>query len=232
MSYKLYYADRSASMTPRVIFEETGVDYELIETSIRPDKPQDPELLALNPSGWIPVLIWQERAFYECGAIVIFLCDHHPEANLAPAINDPDRGLYLQWLFYFSSSLQNAYQMTYYPNRFVDAETDYAKVKQRSITRLAELWQVVDDAIGDQDWLLGNRFSAADIYLFMLTTWLSKPLHHPPVTEFKNVNRIALKVMQRPSVRKVYERYISDWESGQIREPWPVNETAEPIQRK
>ena len=52
--------------------------------------------------------------------------------------------------------------------------TTEASVKRRSVSRLRELWQVVDDAIGDDDWMLGDRFSAADIYLFMLTTWLSR----------------------------------------------------------
>ena len=105
-------------MGVRVVLEELAQPYELIETDISPNSPRSPELLALNPNGWIPVLIWEKGAVYECGAIVTFLCDRHPHARLAPGVEDAERGKFLQWLFFFSSSLQNAYQMTYYPERF------------------------------------------------------------------------------------------------------------------
>ena len=125
-------------------------------------------------------------------------------AGLAPSVEDAERGKFLQWLFFFSSSLQNAYQMTYYPDRFCQEEKDQGSVKQRSLTRLRELWQVVDDAIGNQQWLLGSQFTAVDIYLFMLTTWLRDEHGHPRIQEFNNVSRIATAVMKRPSVRMVY----------------------------
>ena len=134
-----------------------------------------------------------------------FLCDRHPEFQLAPGVDDAERGLFLQWLFFFSSSVQNAYQMSYYPWRFCDSNHDEASVNRRSVTRLRELWQVVDDAIGDNDWLLGKHFSAADIYLFMLTTWLSESHNHPSVDSFVNVNRVATATMQRPSIQLVYQ---------------------------
>ena len=204
MTYSLYYAEHSAAMGVRVLLEELGQPYELIETSIDMDTPRPPELLELNPNGWIPVLITGGTAIYECGAITIFLCDRHRDAGLAPDADDAQRGRFLQWLFYFSSSLQNAYQMSYYTDRFCDTPDDYQSVKRRSVSRLREVWNVVDDAIGDSQWMLGDRFSAADIYLFMLTTWLSPDHNHPEVAEFRNVHRIARAVAQRPSVRLVY----------------------------
>ncbi len=204
MHYSLYYADRTAAMGARVILDEIGATYDLIWTDIQPGTARAPELLSLNPNGWIPVLVWQEGAIYECGAITVFLCDRHPKAGLAPAPDEPERGSFLQWLFFFSSSLQNAYQMTYYTDRFCSSEENYSSVKVRSNNRLRELWTVVDDAIDDKDWLLGKRFSAADIYLFMLTTWLNDSLGHPSLDSFPNVERVAGKVMERPSVAGVY----------------------------
>jgi glutathione S-transferase len=208
MTYRLYYADGSAAMGVRVILEELGVPYELITTSISMDAPRAPEVLALNPNGWIPILICDEGAIYECGAITTFLCDRHPHSCLIPAINERGRGLSLQWLFFFSSSLQNAYQMSYYPRRFCDSRQGEASVQRRSIKRLAELWQIVDDAIGENEWVLGERLTAVDIYLFMLTTWLSDFHGHPAVESFPNVSRVASAVMQRPSVHTVYRDYI------------------------
>ena len=214
MTYRLYYADGSAAMGVRVVLEEIQAPYALISTSISMDSPRQPELLALNPNGWIPVLIWEKGSIYECGAITTFLSDRHPEFQLTPAVDDSERGHFLQWLFFFSSSLQNAYQMTYYPWRFCDSEQDQASVNRRSVTRLRELWQVVDDAIGENDWLLGKCFSAVDICLFMLTTWLSEIHGHPSVDSFTNVSRVATAIMQRPSVQLVYQTYIDDFSAG------------------
>ena len=208
--YELFYALKSASMGVRVMLEEIGAPYELIQTTVDMDKPRPPEQLAINPNGWVPVLIWDDGAMYECAAITVFLCDRHPEANLAPAVDDPERALYMQTLVYCSNSVQNAFQLTYYPDRFVNTPADEPSAQQRGNQRLRETWKVIDDQIGDNEWVLGDRFSAADIYLFMLTTWLRSARGHPAIDEFPNVQRIADVVLQRPSVQLVYEPWIAN----------------------
>ncbi len=208
--YKLFYALKSASMGVRVMLEELDVPYELIESTTDRSKPRPPEQIVVNPNGWVPVLLWDDGAMYECAAITVFLCDRHAEANLAPTVNDPARALYLQTLVYFSNSVQNAYQLTYYPDRFADTPAGEPGAQQRGNRRLRETWKVVDDQIGDNDWILGDRFSAADIYLFMLTTWLRPAMGHPAIEEFPNVQRIADVILQRPSVQMVYEPWIAN----------------------
>lgn len=210
MAYKLHYAPGSAAMGVRVLLEEIGEPYELIETSTDRTQPRPAELLALNPNGWVPILQWEEGAMYECAAITIFLCDRHARAGLAPMPNASERGLYLQTLVYFSSSLQNAFQLNYYPDRFADTPADEPSARRRGIRRLRETWQVVDDQIGHGEWVLGDTFSAADVYLFMLTTWLRPSLGHPETSEFPNVARVANAVVARPSVQHVYAGWISE----------------------
>ena len=210
MNYKLFYALGSAAMGDRVILEEIGAPYELIQTTIDMGKPRPPEQLALNPNGWVPVLLWDDKAMYECAAITVFLCDRHPEAKLAPGIDDPERGLFLQTLVYFSNSVQNAFQLDYYPDRFADTPADESSAQRRGIRRLRETWKVIDDQIGDSDWVLGEQFSAADIYLFMLTTWLRPSRGQPSTNEFPNVKRIADSVVSRPSVQLVYKEWIAE----------------------
>jgi glutathione S-transferase len=204
MTYKLYYADGTASMGVRVLLEEIDAPYELIQTTTDRLKPRPAEQLKLNPNGWVPVLLWEGRAMYECAAITIFLCDRHNETNLAPAINAPQRSLFLQTLVYFSSSIQTAFQLDYHAYRFADTPEDEPSAKRRGCRRLKETWQVIDDQIGDNQWILGDQFSAADVYLFMLTTWLKTSRGHPDIHEFPNVQRVANLVMLRPSIRLVY----------------------------
>ena len=210
MSYGLYYASGSAAMGIRVILEEIGAPYHLIQTTIDMDKPRPPEQLALNPNGWVPVLTFDGQAMYEGAAMTVFLCDRHAEAKLAPAADEPERGLFLQTLVYFSSSVQNAFQLDYYPERFADTAADQPSAQRRGIRRLQETWQLIDGQIGDRKWILGDRFSAADIYLFMLVTWLKPSRGQPSIDQFPNVERIANAVMTRPSVQLVYEQWISE----------------------
>jgi len=193
-----------------VILEELGVPYELIKSTIDRNEQRPPEQLKVNPNGWVPVLMYENTGIYECAAIAIFLCDRHSDANLAPKLHDATRGLYLQTLVYFSNSVQTAFQTNYYPDRFVELSADEASAKRRGIRRLRETWKVIDDQIGDNDWVLGKCFSAVDIYLFMLTTWLNPTRGHPSIEEFPNVKRIAEATMSRPSIQLVYAEWISE----------------------
>ena len=212
MTYKLYYDSISAADVVWVILEEIGAPYELIQSTKDRSIPRSPEQMAINPNGWLPVLIWGDGAMYEAAAITIFLCDRHPEADLAPRFDEPERGRYLQTLVYFSNSVQNAFQLNYYPDRFADTLEEEPSAQRRGIRRLRETWKVIDDQIGDNKWVLGERFSAVDIYLLMLTTWLRSSRVHPSTDEFPNVKRIANAVVSRPSVQLVYENWIAEQE--------------------
>ncbi|NKB77817.1 MAG: glutathione S-transferase family protein [Gammaproteobacteria bacterium] len=212
MAYKLYYDLGSASMGVHAILEEIGTSYELIQSTKDRSLPRPQEQMAINPNGWLPVLTWDGGAMYEAAAMTVFLCDRHPQAKLAPGFDDPERGVYLQSLVYFSNSVQNAFQLNYYPDRFADTTDDEPSAKRRGIRRLQETWKVIDGQIGDNKWVLGERFSAVDIYLFMLTTWLSPSRGHPSADQFPNVKRIADAVMERPSIQLVYENWIAEQE--------------------
>ena len=210
MNYKLYYDNLSAAEGVRVILEEIGLPYELIASSKDRSKRRPPQQLIINPNGWLPVLTWGETGMYECAATIIFLCDKYPEAKLAPLPHEPERALFLQTLIYFSNTVQTAFQTFYYPDRFVDNLANEASAKRRGVKRLYETWNVIDQQIGMKKWILGDRFSAADIYLFMLTTWLKPTLGHPSTAKFPNVKRIAKAVLLRPSVRLVYSEWMPE----------------------
>ncbi|WP_419903033.1 glutathione binding-like protein [Kiloniella sp.] len=110
----------------------------------------------------------------------------------------------------YSTKRRSAFQLNYYPDRFADTPADEPSAQRRGIRRLRETWKVIDDQIGGNQWVLGDQFSAVDIYLFMLTTWLDPMRGHPPTDEFPNVKRIADAVMSRPSVRFVYDQWIAE----------------------
>jgi len=204
--YRLIHAKHSAAYGPRILLEEIGADYELIESGIEPGGPRHPELMRLNPNGWVPVLIDGDVVMHESSAISIYLADKHPECGLAPAADDPARGAFLTWMLYMSNTLQIAYQLTYYPYRYCDEEEHCESLRRRSGERLREVWGYIDECLEGRAWLAGDRLSAADIHLHMLTTWLNAGADrgHPSMDNFPNALRVADKVAERPSVRLVH----------------------------
>ncbi|MBC6439763.1 MAG: glutathione S-transferase family protein [Rhodospirillales bacterium] len=202
--YRLIHARGSAAYAPRILLEEIGAEYEMIQTGIKWGGPRHPELLKHNPNGWVPVLIDGDVAMHEASAISIYLTDKHPEAGLAPAVGNPARGPFLTWLVYMSNTLQIAYQMTYYPARYTKGEEHHAASRERSCERLREIWGYIDAALEGRTWFVGERFSAADVHLHMLTTWLNTGMGHPALAEFPNARRIADAVAERPAVQMVH----------------------------
>ena len=207
MKYRLFYAEGTASKGIRIILEEVGANYELISATTDRNKPRSKEHIRLNPNGWVPVLTWGRHSMYEAAAITIFLCDRYPQHGLAPASNSDSRGIFLQTLVYFASSVQNAFQLDYYPDRFSDSKECEVSAQKRGHRRLRETWNIIDQQIGTNKYVLGDKFSATDIYLFMLTTWLKPERGQPSVSEFPNVERVADNVYERKSTQFVYPDY-------------------------
>lgn len=203
--YKLYYAPGSSAFAPQMALEEIGADYELIETDISADKPRDPHFLALNPNGWVPVLVDGDLVMHEAAAIVMYLADKHSEAGLAPAAGDSSRGRYYQWLVYMADCLQVAYQMNYHPERHSTEAAHIPNIVAQARLRLARVWGYLDAALEPGPYLLGDVFSACDLYVYMLATW------HPEGDAFlervPNVVRCCELVTQRPAVRRAMKSH-------------------------
>lgn len=196
--YTLYYAPGSAAMAPHAALEEIGAPYRLVAVDLT--RPRDPAYLALNPDGWVPVLIDENGVMHESAAIVLYLADRHPEAALAPATDDRLRGAYLQWLLYMAGVLQIAYQLHYYPERHSAGPA--AAVQAKAAERLARAWGRLDGVLAAAGpYLLGERFSACDLYLHMLAGWHPEP--ERLARECPAVTACAERVAARPAVRRV-----------------------------
>ncbi|MDH3231275.1 MAG: glutathione S-transferase family protein, partial [Alphaproteobacteria bacterium] len=138
-------------------------------------------------------------------AILVFFCDRHPEANLAPPPADPLRPAYLQWMVFMAGTISTAYNRFHYPHRFSTAETDAGNIEARAVEHLLDAWGALDEALAGSAWTLGDRFSACDIYLQMFASWFRDPddLH----SRFTNVARVVRATTARPAVARAIERH-------------------------
>jgi glutathione S-transferase len=169
--YTLFSARRTAGMAPHMILEEIGVPYRLEMISL--DEPRSAEYLAINPTGKVPALrVEGTGTLFESAAISMFLADRHPEANLAPDPAEHQRALYYQWMFYLASTVEPLYFLYHYPERHTINLEHGDELRERAIQRFPEVWRVVDDALAKRGpYLLGDRFTACDIFAFMLARW-------------------------------------------------------------
>ena len=201
--YTLYWAPGTAAFAPQAVLEEIGAPYTLEPVDLAAGAHRAAAYLALNPNGLVPVLLDGDRVLYEAAAIVLALVDRHPEAGLAPPVDDPDRAIFYKWLVFMAGTLQAAYKRSYYPERFSTDPGDAGRVKTRADADIDDHWAVLEDALlaSGGPFLLGGRYSAADIYLYMLATWYRPPaaLHagRPAIAE------CVAAVRTRPAVARI-----------------------------
>jgi glutathione S-transferase len=195
--YSLYNIRRWGSLAPHLVLEELDVPYQNIWTT--PEKVRDPAFRELSPSGLIPVLRLDDgRSVMESSAIVTFLCDAHPKGKLAPPPGTADHAIYLAWLSFMSSNLYGTLNLTFHPEAFAEGEAAQAALKARAVERSNELFEVIETKLRqDGPWLLGETFSAADLYLFMLAIW-AKPSEAALHDRCPWVGAVCNRVRERP----------------------------------
>ena len=201
--YTLHYFPANASLMPHMLLRELGVPFELVLIDRAKEGHKSAEYLKLNPTGRIPLLVHDGKPIYETAAISLYLADNHPEAGLAPRVGDPDRGDYLKWMVLFTNAFQSEFRIWFYPHEFVDNPAHVDSVKAATAGRIGATYGRLAQHLAEHRWLLGEKFSAADLYLFMFIRW-GRALPNPPKNNTV-LRRYAEAVMARPAVRKAYE---------------------------
>jgi glutathione S-transferase len=117
---QLHYYSSTASMVPHILLEEIGMPYERVLVDRTVGAHKAPAYLQLNPNGLIPVLTDGDLVLYETAAIVLHLCDTHPQARLAPEVGSAERAHFYKWLVWCTNTLQATLIVYFYPERWMD----------------------------------------------------------------------------------------------------------------
>jgi glutathione S-transferase len=204
--YTLYWNNGSASITAHMALEESGAPYTLKFVDMDKGEHQTPEYLKINPNGKVPTLaIDGKRSMFETCAIALYLADRHPASGLAPAMDDPARAPYLQWMVHLTNSIQPLYMLYYYPERHTANPAHVEEIKAKASESIAAAWERVDKALGvSGPYMAGDRFSAADLPVVMLTGWQQA---RPDVLDKnKNIRRLVELVSARPAIARVLKK--------------------------
>jgi glutathione S-transferase len=199
--YRLYYDRGSANMAPHAILEEIGAPHALVRVDKAAGDHRDPAYLALNPHARVPTLVDGDLVIYEAAAICEYLCDRHPEAGLAPAMGSPARGHYYQWLMFLSNTVQETLMHWYHTEHYA-GEACMPSVKAQAGERVDRHFGQVNRHLEKAGpYLVGDRFSACDIYLTMLVGWTAELPH--PAARHPRLEALAARVGARPAYRRM-----------------------------
>jgi glutathione S-transferase len=198
--YVLYYDSGLASIFPHMLLRELGAPFELRRVDRAGQEHASPDYLRLNPNGRIPVLLDGETAIYETAAIALHLVDRHPEAGLAPAPGTLERGHYYKWMLHLANTTQAEFRAWFYPHEFTTDPAHVDSVKAAAGQRLMTNFGLIAQQLGQGPWLLGDQFSAVDLYLWMMVRW-GRTLP-TPIREIPELGAHAARVLARPAVQE------------------------------
>jgi glutathione S-transferase len=149
----------------RWMLEELAVPYETVMLDYGTSMKAS-EYLAINPMGKVPAIKLGQSVVTECGAICMFLADAFPQARLAPSIGSPDRAAYLRWMFFAAGPVEAATTV-----RGLGVEVAMEKSGMVGWGSDEAVSDRLDELIGSNAFLLGDEFSALDVYLGAQLGW-------------------------------------------------------------
>ena len=191
----LFHNPHSRAAMTRALLEELGVDYELRVLDFRKQEQLAPDYKAINPMGKVPAIHHKGAVVTETVAIYIYLADTFRQADLAPGLDDPQRGTYLRWLVFYAACFEPAVG-----DRAM--KRDPAPRAQSPYADFDTTLNAITHALQPGPWLLGEYFTAADVLWGNALRWVTGfgMVEATPV-----IADYVARVMARPAEQRAIE---------------------------
>lgn len=189
----LHHSPQSRSTIVRWMLEEIGEPYAIEPINLAKGQQLEPAYLTINPMGKVPALRHGNVVVTEVAAICCYLADRFPSAKLAPAIDAPDRGAYLKWLFFASGCIEPA---------VIHKAMKWPEGRRGTIgwANYDTTMNVLKDGVVlARPWLLGERFSAADVVVGAQVRW---GLQFGTIPRHPAFEAYAARLGQRPALQR------------------------------
>lgn len=163
---KLYYSPGACSLSPHIVAIETGMPVELVRVDLETGRTESGEdYRKINPDGYVPALVLADGdVLTEGPAIVQYLADQAEDKELAPVYGSRARYHLMQWLNFISTELHKTYSSLFDSRVPPDCKALFTE-------RLAQRFAHVAAVLETQPYLMGERFTIADAYLFTVSSW-------------------------------------------------------------
>jgi GST-like protein len=172
-AYRLYGAPGSGATAVHAALTLIGAQVETIDVAPWESEAERDKLLPVNAMRQVPVLVLPSgEVMTESAAILLWLGDRHPEAGLAPPVDDPRRAQYLRWMTFVPAAIYAMFWVRDVPSRLAaDAQAE-AVIKARTAERIAECWRIMDAQLPrGTPYLLGERIGMLDLYVTVVSRW-------------------------------------------------------------
>jgi glutathione S-transferase len=188
----LYHCPKTRSSRFIWLLEELGAPYKIKLVNIRRRDgtgaidPANP-----HPHGKVPALVHDGATVFESPAIALYLTDAFPQNGIGPVVGDPKRGAYLSWLAYYGDVMEPAFV-----SKFLNMEVPRGTA---GWVKAEEAADFVAETLAEGSYLLGDKFSAADILfgssfaMFMKSPMLPNPERFRPYVD---------RLMARPAYKR------------------------------
>ena len=167
---ELFQITGSCSFATRAALEEAGAEYATIDVHPR-RREEVPGFAAVNPLRRVPALRDGDVTVYETGAVLLYLVERLPGRGLGPGPGQSGRGELLRWVAWLSNTLHGAFQPLTSPQFLTDDPAGHEGISRKGWQRLDTQGRYLEHELAGRAWCLGDDFSVADIYLYMLKGW-------------------------------------------------------------
>ena len=195
---RIFWAPQTRSTRALWMLEEAGVDYDRQLVDIRsPDRKDSAEFLAASPMGKVPAIVDGDASMSESAAICIYVADRYAPGTLAPVLDDPQRGKYLYWTMYTPAVIEPAMAEKFAnlePNRGRNGWGDFET-----------MIRVFDEGLAKREWILGDKFTAADVMLGSTAVFL-RMFNMLPNSD--NIDAYADRCIARPAFQRAAKKEI------------------------
>ena len=184
-----YYAPNTCALASHIALEHAGADYRAVRVSFAKQEQRSPEYLRINPKGRVPALITERGILTETPAILQYVAQTHPKAALAPLDDAFETARMNAFNSYLCSTVHVAHAHRGRAYRWADDAAAQAAMKQKVPQNVGDCFELIEREYFVGPWVLGERYSVSDMYLFTLATWLEgdsvDPARFPKVAEHR-----------------------------------------------
>jgi glutathione S-transferase len=168
----LYAAPNTCATAVHIVLEQAGADYDTVRVDFSRNEQRSPEYLKLNPKGRVPALVTERGVLTEVPALLLYVAQRFPAAGLAP-LDDPfELARFNSFNSYLCSTVHVAHAHKYRGTRWVDDAAALEAMKKKVPQSVGDAFAPIEREFLQGPWVLGERYSACDAYLFTVAGWL------------------------------------------------------------
>jgi glutathione S-transferase len=200
MTLKLYYAPGTCALASHIALEEAGAKYEAERLNFRANQQQTPEYLAINPKGRVPALITDAGTLTETPAILAYIAQSFPAADLAPLADAFAFARVQSFNSYLCSTVHVAHAHRVRGYRWADDPASHAAMQKKVPATVGACFDLIEREMFAGPWVMGDRYTICDPYLFTLAQWLEGDSVDP--AQFPMVFDHRQRMAERPAVKR------------------------------